>query len=71
MRGKQKTIQESYPTEATRESPGSEGAHSTSPVDNEVGTVYHDLIEKVLDDGNIDEALKRVVSNNGNQEWTA
>ena len=65
MRGKQKTIQESYPTEATRESPGSEGAHSTSPVDNEVGTIYHDLIEKVLDDGNIDEALKRVVSNNG------
>ncbi len=65
MRGKQKTEQESCPRGSTRESPGPEGAHSISSVDDEVGTVYRDLIEEVLDDGNIDEALKQVVRNNG------
>ena len=65
MQGNQKTP-DSFRGEGTTESGDNRSeAISTSPTQS-MGTVtYADLIEMVVDDGNIDRALKRVVGNRG------
>lgn len=65
MQGKQKTL-DSFDAES-RAVP--EGTHpealSTSDTQSEEEVAHSDLIEEVLDDGNIVKALRRVVANNG------
>lgn len=64
MQGKQKTM-DSYLEEARTESEDSPGAHSMSVAESDGRHTYGDLIEEVLSDENIAEALDRVVSNRG------
>lgn len=64
MRGKQKTL-DSYPEMDTTESEEHQGAQSMSVAETDERHTYDDLMEKVLDDENIAEALKRVISNRG------
>ena len=64
MCGTQKTL-DSYPARDTTESEEYQGAQSMSAAEMEGRHTYDDLIERVLDDENIAEALERVVSNRG------
>ncbi len=60
----QKTI-DSYLEENRTESEDTEGATSMHVAQSAEESTYDDLISRVIDDGNIEEALKRVVGNRG------
>lgn len=64
MQRRQKTL-DSYPAKDTTESEGYLGAQSISDAEHAERVTYDDLIEFVLDDENIEKALKQVVGNKG------
>lgn len=64
MRRQQKTI-DSYLGRDTTEAEEYQGAPSMVATESVDGGPYHDLMRAVIDDGNIDAALKQVVGNRG------
>ncbi len=64
MQGTQKTI-DSYRGRDTTESEEHRGAHSIQGAETDGRDAYGDLIELVLDDDNIERALRQVVGNKG------
>lgn len=64
MSSKQKT-DESWLTDSKTESHNPTEAPYAHNTETDGRTTYHDLMEKVLDDDNIEQALKQVVANKG------
>lgn len=69
MQRQQKTL-DSYPDGDTTESEEHQGAQSMQAMESAERVTYDDLIERVLDDENIEQALKQVVGNRGAPGWT-
>ena len=64
MQRQQKTL-DSYSDGDTTESEEHQGAQSMQAMESAERVTYDDLIERVLDDENIEQALKQVVGNRG------
>ena len=56
---------DSYPARDTTESEEQQGASSMRAMESVGWGPYHDLMGAIIDDGNIDRALKQVVGNRG------